>query len=101
MACQVGDYEKQLLKLGHIVATIVGNKFRCWQCEKGELTLTRILKNGQVSEAQFICDSCDDAIGIYPDKGGGVQPSLKINMRGKGFSADEPGRTTKDDGRWR
>jgi hypothetical protein len=88
----IGDYEKQLYKMGHMVAVIGGKKFRCWQCEKGELHLTRKLNaKGELSPAVFKCDSCDDEIGIYPDKGGGVQPALKMSMRGKGFSADEPG----------
>lgn len=99
----IGDYEKQLLKLGHIVAVIGSRRFRCWQCETGELKLTRRLNptDGTLSPAIFKCDSCDSEVGIYPDKGGGVQPALKMNTRGKGFSADTLGEVNRDDGRWR
>lgn len=101
MPSVVGDYEMELLKMGKIVATIEGIKYRCWQCEKGELVLTRdVDKVGNPSPAYFSCDSCDAKISIYPAKHG-VQPHLKMNMRGKGFGADQPGSADDNDGRWR
>lgn len=96
----VGTYEHQLAQLGHVIATVVGRRFRCWQCERGELILTReINAEGMAKPAAFVCDSCESAIGVYPDQGGGVQPSLKMNMKGKGFGADTVG--DPSDGRWR
>lgn len=78
MPWMIGDYEKHLAKLGVIVATAQGRNWRCWMCEKGKLILTRALNDqGALSEARFICDACGDDVGIYPDKGGGVQPALK------------------------
>lgn len=100
MARAVNDYEKRLLQLGHIVAVLVGRHFRCWQCESGELTLTRTIDaEGKLQPAMFTCDACEVEILPYPDKGGGVQPSLKMNMKGKGFSADQPG--SVNNGQWR
>lgn len=75
----VGEFEKRLLALGVVVATRAGARWKCWQCEKGLLILTREVDGkGGMSAAQFVCDSCGDTVNIYPAKEGGVQPALKM-----------------------
>lgn len=111
MATAVGDYERQLLRMGHIVATLNGKRWKCSSCGQGELTLNRIVKeiNGQValSEARFDCDHCDASLGIHPAQGGGVQPKLRMGPgdkmkfdNGAQFKTAGMGDPT-DDGKWR
>lgn len=104
MPFAIGDYEKQLAKMGVMVVTLATRAWRCWMCEKGQLVLSRrVNAEGEAAPAEFICDHCGDSVSIYPDKGGGVQPALKgmkkEDMRSTFHEFGTGG--TGYDGRWR
>lgn len=72
------ELEQQLKKMGVVLAAPADLRFYCWQCDVGELLLTRELQaNGRVSKASFVCEKCGDAVNIAPaPDGGGVVPGL-------------------------
>jgi len=91
----VGDWEKQMAKMGYCVAVNWLDKWMHQDGCGGEVRLTRMLDaNAELSPAQFVCMKCNNAMETYPAKGGGVQPRLK------GFSAKMDA-GAGDDGRWR